>query len=153
MAEAGVKNFDVVGFYGILAPAGRLDRWLLVVLAGGAVVALGAAGVSVGADARAWPVALLLILVAVALPVWVLSSTRYTVRDRMLDIASGPFRWQISINTITALTPTRNPLSSPALSLDRLRIEYGGGKAIMVSPMDKESFMRAVNARRASTSD
>ena len=26
---------------------------------------------------------------------------------------------------ITRITPTRNPLSSPALSLDRLRNEYG----------------------------
>lgn len=131
----------------------KVDTWLVVVLAGAALLALEAAIVSIGADTRAWPIALMLVLAAVALPMWILTSTRYTVRDGVLDIKSGPFRWQVPIDTITALTPTRSPLSSPALSLDRLRIEYGGGKVVMVSPTDKEAFIHAVNARRASTPD
>jgi hypothetical protein len=46
------------------------------------------------------------------------------------------------------VVPTRNPLSSPALSLDRLRIEYGQGRAIMISPADKGPFLRALEERR-----
>jgi Bacterial PH domain/Sodium:solute symporter family len=44
---------------------------------------------------------------------------------------------------------TRNPLSSPALSLDRLCIHYKvGGKRrmVMISPADKESFLRVIAA-------
>jgi hypothetical protein len=39
---------------------------------------------------------------------------------------------------------TRNPLSSPALSLDRLKITYGNGKRIMISPADKIGFLKAI---------
>ena len=47
---------------------------------------------------------------------------------------------------IDAVEPARNPLSSPACSLDRLRIEYGA-KRIMISPLDKAGFLRALAAR------
>ena len=57
----------------------------------------------------------------------------------------GPFRWRVPIDAITAITPTRSALSSPALSLDRLRIEYGE-RAILVSPIYKEGFVRALRA-------
>jgi hypothetical protein len=43
---------------------------------------------------------------------------------------------------------TRNPLSSPAMSLDRLRIEYGQGKAIMISPEPRAEFLRQLEHRR-----
>ncbi|MEO8188294.1 MAG: PH domain-containing protein [Burkholderiaceae bacterium] len=128
----------------------KKDTWLLVVLLGGIAVALVAAAIALRADPRTWPLALLIVLVAVGLPCWLLFSTHYTLSDEALMIRSGPFRWQIPIREISAMTPTRNPLSSPALSLERLRIEYGSGKAIMISPTDKDVFIRAVNQRRHS---
>ncbi|MFQ5610075.1 MAG: PH domain-containing protein [Woeseiaceae bacterium] len=43
------------------------------------------------------------------------------------------------------MQPTRNPLSSPALSLDRLKITYGPkNRKVLVSPADKESFVQAL---------
>jgi len=59
-----------------------------------------------------------------------------------LLVRSGPFRWRVPIADIVRITPTTNALSSPALSLDRLRIEYGRGSAIMISPRDKDQFLR-----------
>jgi hypothetical protein len=50
---------------------------------------------------------------------------------------------------IRTVTPTRNPLSSPALSLDRLRIDYGRGRRIMVSPRDPGAFLRELRRRGA----
>jgi hypothetical protein len=47
----------------------------------------------------------------------------------------------------TVVESTRNPASSPALSLDRLLIRYGGGSEIMVSPADKAGFMAAIKKR------
>ena len=56
----------------------------------------------------------------------------------------------LPLNEIEEITPTHNPLSSPALSLDRLWISYrraGKKRAVMISPEDKEGFLKAV-ARR-----
>ncbi len=73
-----------------------------------------------------------------------LIGTHYTVDRGELKIISGPFRWKVSIDEITSVEPTRSPLSSPALSLDRLRIRYGKGRRVLVSPADKEGFLRAI---------
>lgn len=126
----------------------KIDTWLLVVLVGAAVVGMVGAGAAISRDARALPVALFILFVGVVLPLWILSSTRYALDDVHLIIRSGPFRWRVPIAEITSVTPTRNPLSSPALSLDRLRIEYGRGRAVMISPADKDSFLHALESRR-----
>lgn len=46
------------------------------------------------------------------------------------------------------MAPTRGPLSSPALSLDRLRIEYGKRGVVLISPREKEAFVRALEGHR-----
>ena len=73
-----------------------------------------------------------------------LIGTHYTVDGNMLRVVSGPFRWKVPIDQIRSVQATRNPLSSPALSLDRLRIEYGKRRRIMVSPADKAGFLKAI---------
>lgn len=86
------------------------------------------------------------------MPLWVLTSTRYTLTATDLHVASGPFRWSVPLRDVRAVTPTRNPLSSPALSLDRLRIDYGRRRWLMISPIDKEGLVRELEARRATAS-
>jgi hypothetical protein len=66
----------------------------------------------------------------------------------MLRIRCGPISWRIAIREITAVDQTRNPISSPAMSLDRLRIEYGAGNAVMISPEPREEFVRQLEYRR-----
>lgn len=46
---------------------------------------------------------------------------------------------------VVEITPSRNPLSSPALSIDRLKIQFGKRKFVLVSPEDKAGFIRAVD--------
>jgi hypothetical protein len=90
------------------------------------------------------------VLITAGVPVWICTTTRYDLSRQSLIVRSGPFRWSIPLADIKSVTPTRNPLSSPALSLDRLRIEYGQGRAIMISPSDKGAFVRALeNHQRA----
>src|SRR5581483_3428103 len=67
---------------------------------------------------------------------WILASTRYIGSEGTLHVRSGPFAWRIPVSSITRITPTRSPISSPALSLRRLRVEYDAGKHILVSPVD-----------------
>ena len=84
------------------------------------------------------------LLVTSALFIWLLRSTYYEVSDDTLRIVCGPFRQRILISDITAIEPTRSMLSSPALSLDRLRIRHGKNRRVLVSPADKRGFIRAV---------
>ena len=67
-----------------------------------------------------------------------------TLRPGVLRVVSGPFRWRVPIADIQSVTPTRSLWSAPALSLDRLRINYGNGRCILVSPADKQGFMEAI---------
>ena len=82
-------------------------------------------------------------LAIVALLGSMLVGTHYTVDENALRIACGPFRWTVPIDAIKSVEATRNPLSSPALSLDRLQIDYGK-RRIMVSPADKNGFLQAI---------
>jgi hypothetical protein len=75
----------------------------------------------------------------------ILRSTYYTIEGGMVIIRSSLLRWRIPIADIRSITPTRNPLSSPAMSLDRLLIRYGT-KQIMVSPAEKQRFIEALRA-------
>ena len=79
----------------------------------------------------------------------ILMSTFYVVERGELRIVSGPFRWKIAVSDIADITPTRNPLSSPALSFDRLKVTYGRRRFVLVSPADKDGFMRAIEKERA----
>ena len=84
------------------------------------------------------------LLATSALFIWLLRSTYYEVSGDTLRIVCGPFRQRIMISDITAIEPTRSMLSSPALSLDRLRIRHGKNRRVLVSPADKRGFIRAV---------
>ncbi|RDW18030.1 hypothetical protein CWR45_10245 [Oceanobacillus chungangensis] len=42
---------------------------------------------------------------------------------------------------------TKNPLSSPALSLKRLEIVYGQYNSVLISPFDREEFIRILSKR------
>jgi hypothetical protein len=85
---------------------------------------------------------------SLGLVAWTLFGTYYALDDTRLTVRGGPFSWQIDLRDVHSVTPTRNPLSSPALSLDRLRIDYGQGRSLMVSPREKEAFVRDLMRRR-----
>ncbi len=124
----------------------KIDAWLVVLL----VIAI--AGVIAGFVGvvleNEEPVVTLfmgaVMLLVVLLIVSLLFRTYYSVEGETLRIVSGPFRWRVPIAEIESIEPTRNPLSSPALSLDRLRVRYSGKKSIMISPADKQRFAKAL---------
>lgn len=123
----------------------KIDVWLISILAIAIVVSLLAAVTVLSVHSpAAWAIAAFITIVGAGLPLWLLFSTHYTLGHGQLIVRSGPLKWRISVAEITSITPTSNPLSSPALSLDRLRIEYGRGKSLMISPRDKEQFVREI---------
>ena len=126
----------------------KIDGWLFAVLAASALASLTAGAYVVAhAGAGGWATAAIIVLLGCVLPLWLMRATRYVLTPSELRVQSGPFRWIVPLREIRSVTPTRSPLSSPALSLDRLRIEYGQ-KAIMISPRDRERFLRELDARR-----
>jgi hypothetical protein len=48
--------------------------------------------------------------------------------------------------TAAVIAETHNPLSSPALSLDRIEIEFGAYDSVMISPKDKTGLITAITA-------
>ncbi|ABR91174.1 Uncharacterized conserved protein [Janthinobacterium sp. Marseille] len=127
----------------------KIDVWLIVVLGFAMLAALYSAGQTMLSNTPgAILIALLVAAVGVGLPAWLLLSTRYTLEASRLLVQSGPFKWTIPLADIKNITPSNNPLSSPALSLDRLRIEYGNRNALMISPKDKEQFLLDIEAAR-----
>ena len=128
----------------------KVDTWLGIVLVAAALAVLYGVIHSLNSGDNADIVAsLFALLVSTGLPIWLINSTRYTLTEQQLLVQSGPFQWQIPIVQISNITPTINPLSSPALSLDRLRIDYGQGRSLMISPKQQQQFLQALLLLRA----
>lgn len=129
----------------------KIDRWLLILLV--AIIVFEMVVMIVAAmQADSVRDSLVLILAALAvgtLIAWLVLGTHYSVDRDTLRIIAGPFRWKVRLDDIRDVEATRNPLSSPALSLDRLMIHYGNGRRIMVSPADKAGFLKAIGQELA----
>jgi hypothetical protein len=69
----------------------------------------------------------------------------YEIAAGELVARSGFMRWRVPLSSIQEVSPSRNPASAPAWSLDRLRVEYlkgGSARTLYVSPEDKAAFLR-----------
>ena len=124
----------------------KIDTWLLALVALSVCIALVAAVTVVlqAQDIAALSAAAVAVLLGAFFPVWLFATTNYRVTDEECIVRSGPFRWHIALRDIQEVRPTRNPLSSPALSLDRLEIRYAAGRKLMVSPRDRAGFLTAI---------
>ena len=92
-------------------------------------------------------ISIFMVLLGVILPIALIISTKYVVDGNLLIIKAGFFKWEVNILEITEVRKTKNPLSSPALSLDRIEIKYKNNKKIMISPNNLEEFLKAINQK------
>jgi hypothetical protein len=124
----------------------KIDWWLGLVLAAAPVVTVVAA-LTAPADERFAAYGSTLLLVGIYFGL--VFPMTYGVDDSYLLVRHGLVRRRIPLAAITEVRPTHNPLSSPALSLDRLRITYGKGlfKSVMISPADKRGFLTELALR------
>ena len=126
----------------------KRDWWLVGLIWLGVLVSVvGGIVPSVIAEAS-WAEMLLVVVLLVGmdtLMLWVLYGTGYTITPDRLFIRCGPFAFHVTLHGIDSITPTRSPWSSPACSLDRLKIVYGlSHQSIMISPADKPGFLAAI---------
>lgn len=123
----------------------KVDLWLAVILAAAPVVSLTATVLALRAGGGLMallPTALIaLAYLGAVFPLY------YELEDDALVIRAGLLRSRIPYAQIRAVRPTRNPLSSPALSLDRLHVDAGSALGPNISPADREGFLSALLSR------
>ncbi len=124
----------------------KVDAWLVAVVLAGLLAGPTFAYTSGGAESliRVLPASgfVLLVIVVLAWPV------RYTTTDDALKVRSGLLlRWTVPFHSIQRVVPSRSALSSPAWSLDRLRIERTDGGLLLISPADKADFLQDLALR------
>lgn len=124
----------------------KRDAWLMAVLAVAGLYSLAVAAVVTFTGPGPGLAVLALLAAVYAFVAWIFVKTFYIVTETDLLVRSGPFRWTIPLDDIQKVQPTRNPLSSPALSLDRLEILHSRG-SLMISPEDKRGFLEDLVVR------
>lgn len=74
-----------------------------------------------------------------------LLSIRYTITEEgKLLVRALLFKQEYDLQKLDSITPTRSLLSSPAASLRRLRLDFGVGKPLIISPAAQEYFIEEV---------
>jgi hypothetical protein len=133
----------------------KTDLWLALVLGISMIAAL-AGGIVASIEQGPLRMAQVgsIMLGVIGFIVWIRMSTHYTLEGRDLIVRSGPLRWTIDVDQITSVEKATGLMlarASPALSLDRLRITYGSGKTLMISPAEQEKFLADLRARQTSS--
>ena len=127
----------------------KVDWWLLAILVltpipGVVVVVLGA----IAGDSAAVVIGLLTTLGLLALYYAVVWPIEYVIEGDVLEIRAGRMRQRTPLADITRIQRSRNLLASPALSLDRLRIDRSRGAYLLLAPADRAGFARAIVERQ-----
>lgn len=87
-------------------------------------------------------VGLLGLSIVVVLILFFSKTTRYIINDNQLIVKSTWVVYErIDISKITKIEKTNSILSSPALSLDRIRIRYNKYDEVLISPKVKKEFI------------
>jgi membrane protein YdbS with pleckstrin-like domain len=134
----------------------KSDTWLVVIIALAIITPLLTGIYDILTSTRdpstGWSSVLISLLCA-AFILGMIHPLYYEIADSTLKIRCGLFiRENIPLSAIAAVYPTHNPLGAPAMSLDRLRINYkrnGKERFELISPKDKEGFMQELVSREA----
>ena len=98
-----------------------------------------------GAIMDGWIAVGVVFFVALLFPT-IIIPCRYTLLDDGLLIQSGLIKRKIDYRVMKDVHPSRNPLSAPALSLRRVKIELDKGFAL-VSPKNRDEFIVQLKRR------
>ncbi|MBX3183705.1 MAG: PH domain-containing protein [Polyangiaceae bacterium] len=85
-------------------------------------------------------------LFVVALYGGLVLSMRYGISSDQLIVRFGLVRVRVPVASISTVEPTSNPISSPALSLDRVSVQYDS-KELIISPDEREQFLQTLAER------
>lgn len=133
----------------------KKDLWLVLIVWGAVLLpfALGLYHLvaSQGNHEAGWYL-LFVGVVTGGLVLWLTYPLNYELTNTSLIVRSGVMRQELLLSTIEDIRPTKNPLSAPAWSLDRLLIRYKDGNGMgvaLISPEHKQEFLREIVKRSA----
>ena len=72
---------------------------------------------------------------------------RYTLAKDHLVVRTGIVRWRIAYTDVTDIAPSREIWAAPAMSLQRVKIRYGSGRSMLISPRERERFIAELGRR------
>ena len=136
--------------------ASAVDKWLAALLLSIPLIAAGVTvTLAIEQPEELWVMAIVW-LVVIGFGYALIWPVNYTVTPEHLRVRAGKYTTRIPLESISSVTPSTNPLSSPALSLKRLKVDHGDGKWVLVSPRDRAGFLDALEkgtglARRGET--
>lgn len=125
----------------------KIDWWLGAILVLAPLASISGLAIAISSG-RGVGTAVAGVATFAAIYIGLVFPTRYGIDHRHLIVRHGLVRRRIPLLAITEVAPTRNLLSSPALSLDRLRITFGGAvsRSVMISPADRAGFLATLAA-------
>lgn len=122
----------------------KIDWWIALLLCVPPVASI-VVGIALvlGENSSEWPWSIVGILLIFGIYFGLVFPMRYGLDDTHLLVRFGICRQRIPLIDIVEVRPTHNPLSSPALSLDRLNVQFGRGifRSVMISPADRNRFL------------
>jgi len=128
----------------------KRDAWIIALIWAGALLSVFGALAQFTSTAPLLLRVVMLIFLgsAAAFMLWVLHSIDYTLTEENLLIRCGPFRYRVPLAEIDSVRPSRNPLSSPAGSLDRVLIKWDAErKRVLISPSRKTELLEELDRR------
>jgi hypothetical protein len=116
----------------------KISWWLVgiitVVFGGSTLLAL---------SGGAWQI-LFINLPVLAFITHMFSTTYYIIDGDRLMVHCGFYKKEFDIKSFRKIEETNNPISSPALSFDRLELYFEGYNSIVISPRDKMGFIAQI---------
>jgi len=74
--------------------------------------------------------------------IWILAfPCQYTLEDKSLLAQAGILKWRIPYAEIQTVELSNSILSGPALSLQRIEVQYDRGR-ILISPNERDLFLK-----------
>ena len=105
----------------------KKDAWLIGIIAVAfliTLISLVLTLITPGALQQGGWVSVVVVVVVWAFIASLIWPVYYEITPSDLIVRGGLLHWEIPLSSIQQVRPTHNMLASPALSLDRLRIEY-----------------------------
>ena len=129
----------------------KVDLWLGLLLGGsvGFMIYLAVIPI-INGEGIQWTITISTIFVM--LLILPLFAVKYVLYSDHLYVSCGIYgKIRIPYETINSMKETHNPLSSAALSLDRIQIDYtenGYHQMVLISPVRKKEFMKKIEGYR-----
>lgn len=122
----------------------KVDNWLLIVTFGPLLIPTFFLVIQ-----KEW-LAVSLMLIIILFITHLMVNTYYCIVNGVLNVKGRLLvNKKLDISKITKVISSRSLLSAPALSLDRLEVFTGKWDSILISPKDKEGFIRDLLARNS----